>query len=197
MLTVAGMSHRKGIAELIEAFNLTAREFPDAHLYLMGEGPERELFEGQAAASPATNQHPLPRLPRHAATLHALPPTSSCWPPAATPARLVLAEAREAGCAIVASDVDGIPEALDGGAAGILVPVQNPDRLAEALLLLLRDPALRRTWAERAHAPAWNASPSAACRPSSSTSTAISPTGKPAAAADLVAILRQRTIASP
>ncbi len=149
VLTVAGMSHRKGISELIEAFNLTAREFPDAHLYLMGEGPERELFEGQAAASPAKNQihflgfHATPQRFMLAADIFVLASRRDSCP-------LVLAEAREAGCAIVASDVDGIPEALDGGAAGILVPVQNPARLAEALLLLLRDPALRRTWAEKA-----------------------------------------------
>ncbi len=64
---------------------------------------------------------------------------------------LVLAEAREAGCAIIASDVDGIPEALDHGAAGILVPPQNPPELARALSLLLHDPDLRRSWAARAH----------------------------------------------
>ena len=34
---------------------------------------------------------------------------------------LVLVEARQVGCAIIASDVDGIPEALDYGAAGILL----------------------------------------------------------------------------
>ena len=36
--TVAGMYRRKGIAELIEAFAQIAAEFPDAHLYLVGNG---------------------------------------------------------------------------------------------------------------------------------------------------------------
>jgi glycosyltransferase involved in cell wall biosynthesis len=63
---------------------------------------------------------------------------------------LVLGEARLAGCAIVASDVDGIPEALDHGAAGLLVPPQSPGPLADAILSLLRDDALRQTWRQRA-----------------------------------------------
>ena len=149
VLTVAGMSHRKGIAELIEAFALAAREFPKAHLYLMGEGPEREFFEQQAAASPAREQihflgfQPQPQRFMLSADIFVLASRRDSCP-------LVLAEAREAGCAIVASDVDGIPEALDHGAAGILVPSQNPAKLADALLLLLRDPDLRRAWGERA-----------------------------------------------
>ena len=57
--TVAGMMHRKGIAELITAFEALLPGFPDAHLYLIGEGPERLLFEAQAAASPAVS-HILP-----------------------------------------------------------------------------------------------------------------------------------------
>ena len=149
VLTVAGMSHRKGIAELIEAFTLLAREFPDAHLYLIGEGPERELFEQQAATSPThQNIHFLgfqatPQRFMLAADIFVLASRRDSCP-------LVLAEAREAGCAIVASDVDGIPEALDHGEAGILVPVQNPTKLSDALSSLLRDPVLRQTWAEKA-----------------------------------------------
>jgi glycosyltransferase involved in cell wall biosynthesis len=62
----------------------------------------------------------------------------------------VLSEAREAGCAIVASNVGGIPEALDSGAAGILVPPADPAALSEALGLLLRDPAVREAYRARA-----------------------------------------------
>jgi glycosyltransferase involved in cell wall biosynthesis len=43
--TVAGMNRRKGIEELILAFNMIAGEFIDSHLYIVGDGPERELFE--------------------------------------------------------------------------------------------------------------------------------------------------------
>ncbi len=63
---------------------------------------------------------------------------------------LVLTEAREAGCAIIASDVDGIPETLDNRQAGILVPPQDSQTLATALTQLLRDPVQLRRWRCRA-----------------------------------------------
>ena len=50
---------------------------------------------------------------------------------------LVLLEARAAGCAIVATDVDGISEALEGGRAGMLAPPRNPPALANALCRML------------------------------------------------------------
>ena len=51
----------------------------------------------------------------------------------------MLSEAREAGCAIIATDVDGIPEALDYGEAGLLVPPQDTQALAHTLTKLLDD----------------------------------------------------------
>ena len=61
----------------------------------------------------------------------------------------MLSEAREAGCAIVATDVDGIPELLERGAAGILVPVGDPTRLAEVLCTLAGNDRLLREWKEK------------------------------------------------
>jgi glycosyltransferase involved in cell wall biosynthesis len=56
---------------------------------------------------------------------------------------IVIGEARAAGCAIVATAVDGVPETLDDGRAGVLVPAQNESALAEALHGLLSDPTRR------------------------------------------------------
>jgi len=56
------------------------------------------------------------------------------------PFGLVLTEARQAGCAVVATDVGGIPEALDGGEAGILVPPHRADFLGSVLIRLLEAP---------------------------------------------------------
>ena len=151
IVTIAGMSHRKGIAELLEAFDAVAIDFPTAHIYLAGEGPERILFEEQASRSAAHDRiHFLgfatsPLSLMAAADIFVLASRRDSCP-------LVLGEARLAGCAIVASDVDGIPEALDNGAAGLLVPPQSPGLLTEAILSLLRDDALRQTWSRRAGA---------------------------------------------
>lgn len=56
---------------------------------------------------------------------------------------LVIPEARAAGLPIVATRVDGIPESLDGGDAGLLVPPRSPDALANAIVGLLLDSAHR------------------------------------------------------
>jgi glycosyltransferase involved in cell wall biosynthesis len=47
---------------------------------------------------------------------------------------------------IVATDVDGIPELLEHGKAGILVPPREPEQLAEALCWLLEDVNVLQEW---------------------------------------------------
>ncbi|MCX7918797.1 MAG: glycosyltransferase family 4 protein [bacterium] len=60
----------------------------------------------------------------------------SLWDPLP---RIVL-EAMAAGIPVVASNVDGIPEAVIDGVTGILVPPANAQRLADACLTLLNHP---------------------------------------------------------
>ena len=62
---------------------------------------------------------------------------------------LVLVEARQVGCAIIASEVDGIPEALDHGAAGILFPPSDIPALTRHLVRLLTDDLERKALAAK------------------------------------------------
>jgi glycosyltransferase involved in cell wall biosynthesis len=62
----------------------------------------------------------------------------------------VLREAMALGTPVIASRVAGIPEALDDGRCGILVPPRDVGALADAIATLLGDATLRRTLAERA-----------------------------------------------
>jgi glycosyltransferase involved in cell wall biosynthesis len=145
IVTVGGMNHRKGIAELISAFEIAGAEFPDAHLYLVGDGPERALFEAQAHKSPCREHihfegfQSVPQAYMLSADVFVLASRRESF-------GLVLIEARQAGCAIVASDIDGISEALDGGRAGLLVPPQNVQALADSLCKLLASEHERRMW---------------------------------------------------
>jgi glycosyltransferase involved in cell wall biosynthesis len=54
-----------------------------------------------------------------------------------------LVEAAACGRAIIASDVPGCREVVRHGENGLLVPVKDPHALAEAITLLVKDPALR------------------------------------------------------
>lgn len=149
IVTVCGMSHRKGIAELLCSFERVGLEFHNAHLYLVGDGPDRAEFERQARQSAFSERihfegyQPLPQSYMCSADIFVLASRRESF-------GLVLTEAREAGCAIVATDVDGIAEALDGGRAGILVPRNDEAALADAVCKLLRDDAARQQWQHKA-----------------------------------------------
>ena len=56
------------------------------------------------------------------------------------PLGIVNLEAMACGTAVVASRVGGIPEVVDDGVTGLLVPADDPAPLADALNALLRDP---------------------------------------------------------
>jgi starch synthase len=56
------------------------------------------------------------------------------------PLGIVNLEAMACATAVVASRVGGIPEVVDGGVTGLLVPAEDPASLADALNMLLRDP---------------------------------------------------------
>jgi len=48
------------------------------------------------------------------------------------------------GLPVVATEVGGVPELVEDGVTGFLVPPKDPDALAAALQKLIADPELRR-----------------------------------------------------
>jgi glycosyltransferase involved in cell wall biosynthesis len=62
----------------------------------------------------------------------------------------VIKEAMAVGAPVVASAVAGIPELLDDGRCGVLVPPRNPEALADAIAGLLGDEIRRKQQARAA-----------------------------------------------
>jgi len=58
-------------------------------------------------------------------------------------AGMVLIEAQAAGVPVVATRVGGIPEVVQDGITGILVPPKDPGALARAIRVLLQDKEMR------------------------------------------------------
>mgnify|MGYP001597216230 CR=1 FL=1 len=139
------MYQRKGIGELIDGFLKIAADFADIHLYLVGDGPDRSMFEAKVKNTAFSDRihfegfQPEPQRYMLAADIFVLVSHHESF-------GLVLTEAREAGCAIIASDVDGIPETLDNGQAGILVPPKNSHAVAVKLAELLSNPNVLHRW---------------------------------------------------
>ncbi|CDM62494.1 MULTISPECIES: glycosyltransferase family 4 protein [Rhizobium] len=145
ILFVGGLHPRKGLPDLFHAFDIVHESFPAARLYVVGDGPFRKSYEEMvsslACAAAVTfvgsARDPYPYM--LAADIFVLPSH-------ADPAPLVLSEAREAGCAIIGTEVDGIPQLLEHGKAGILVPPHDPSSLANAISDLLRVPEQIAIW---------------------------------------------------
>ena len=149
IVTVCGLYARKGVAELITAFSAVAAEFPAAHLYIVGDGPDAAAFHAQAAATACAERIHFEGFQSNAqsylrtADIFVLASRRESF-------ALVLIEARSAGCAIIATATDGTPQALDDGRAGLLVPTENPIALADALRAMLSDDSSRHVWSQRA-----------------------------------------------
>lgn len=148
VLFVGGLHPRKGLPDLLTAFETVHRAHPAARLHIVGDGPHAPEYRDIAAASSCAG----------AVFFEGSQADPSSWmrgadifvlPSLADPAPLVLSEAREAGCAVVATAVDGIPQMLGHGEAGLLVPPQAPQRLAQALLALLDEPSRLEEWRRR------------------------------------------------
>lgn len=148
ILFVGGLHPRKGLPDLFEAFRLAHEKHPTARLYIVGEGPFHADYQETVAkmdcAAAVTflgaKEDPFPWMV--GADIFVLPSH-------ADPAPLVLSEAREARCAVIGTKVDGIPQLLEYGAAGILVPPHDPPALAAVLCNLLEDPSRIAEWQDK------------------------------------------------
>jgi len=63
----------------------------------------------------------------------------------------VILEAGLAGLPVIASNVGGIPEIIENGKEGLLVPPANPEELAVAIKKLIEDKTLRENLAKNLH----------------------------------------------
>ncbi len=118
-------------------------KIPDARLIVAGDGKDRESLENLAAELNLSDRvefrgwvfpDEVPALINEAAVV--LMP--SRW---SEPFGLVAVQAAQMGRPIVASAVGGIPEIVEDGVTGFLVPPDDPDSIVAALNILLQDPA--------------------------------------------------------
>jgi len=146
---------KKGTALLIEAFSRVADEFPDAKLVIAGDGPLRERLQRQAAPLGDRVQFlgallrvRIADMMRRAWLLAAPSVTARDGDAEGLPN--VVVEATASGLPVVATAHAGIPEAVEDGVSGLVVPENDPDALARALRRLLGSAELRRAQSQAA-----------------------------------------------
>jgi alpha-maltose-1-phosphate synthase len=135
---------RKGGRVLLEAFELVQERVPGATLRIVGAARDFDL-PGVIGYGKIRDRRELTDLYRRARAF--------CLPSLYEPYGLVLIEAMAHGIPCIGSAVQSIPEILDEGRAGLLVPPGDAGELAKALIRLLTDDELAGSLA--ANGPRW------------------------------------------
>jgi glycosyltransferase involved in cell wall biosynthesis len=137
-LCIANLIAYKGHDVLLDAFARAVEDVPHAMLWLAGTGPELTALPGRAAAlgigdrveflGSVGNVGPL----LEACAFTVLASRSEGMPN-------VVLESLASGRPVIASAVGGVPELLQGG-GGILVPPDDAEAFAAAMIELWSDP---------------------------------------------------------
>jgi glycosyltransferase involved in cell wall biosynthesis len=142
---VAALTGHKDHATLVEAMALLRERLPEARLVIAGEGELRPALEAQVRDRGlgdrvvfAGFRHDLDRL---------LPAFSAfCLSSRLEGLGTSLLDAMAFGLPVVATAAGGIPEAVEDGVTGRVVPPRDPGALAAALADVLADEGRRRAY---------------------------------------------------
>jgi len=138
--TIGRLSLEKGQKELIEAAKEILLEFPGLKFLIAGEGKKEyknNLIKFANGYRMEKNiiftgfREDIPEIMK-GLDIFVLPSHSEGL------SRTIL-EAMASAKPVIATEVGGNPEAIEDGVTGILVPAKEPDKLAEAILKLVKD----------------------------------------------------------
>jgi len=142
ILFLSRMATRKGIHELVRAIPRVL-ERVDAHFIFAGTGalpPVRAPKENYTCMGYVDDS--LPPFLYAFSDIFILPSYYENFP-------LTIMEAMASGCAVVSTNVCGIPEMVDHESNGLLIPPKDDKAIADALTRLIEDGNLRRKISER------------------------------------------------
>lgn len=143
VVSVGRLEDQKRVDWLVQAWKEVEAQCPTAHLVIVGEGRDRKGLERLAHALSLQRCHFAGAQTEgyryfQAADAGVITSLFEGHP-------VALLEAMAAGCPMVGTAADGIPETIVDGVTGFCVPLDAPSAIAEKLILLLQDSALRDT----------------------------------------------------
>lgn len=135
---VARLEPEKGHPTLLDAWPLVLREVPSARLLIIGEGSRQDELRDRTVELGI--QHRVIFTGRR----DDMPAVTAALDVAVLPSYreaqgLTVLEAMALSRPVVASNVGGIPEMIEDGVTGLLVPPHDPPALAAAIVRLLTD----------------------------------------------------------
>jgi glycosyltransferase involved in cell wall biosynthesis len=147
---VARLEAEKGHRTLIDAWPEVLAAVPNAWLLVIGEGSERDALEAEAASLGVSERIVF------TGRREDVPAVTAALDVAVLPSYreaqgLSVLEAMALGRPVVASKVGGIPEMIEDGVTGLLVPPNDCDALAGAIIRLLTDHPLADMIGKRGH----------------------------------------------
>ncbi len=137
--SICRLRRDKGLDGLIQALDQAAPELQTTpHLVIAGEGPYKDELEGVARRSRRIRVHFVGHQD-DVALFHALGSVVAV-PSEREAFGLTAAEAMACSRPVLASAVGGLPEVVEDGVSGLLVPPDEVNALSKALIAMLRDP---------------------------------------------------------
>lgn len=145
ILFVGRLEKRKGLIYLLEAYRKIKKEMPETRLIIVGpdgglqQGYERFVYEYKLPDVVFAGFCTYEDLPRYYQTAHVF-----CAPAFERESfGIVLLEAMAAGTPIIASNTEGYSGVIADGDEAVMVEPRSEEALANALLRVLSDKALR------------------------------------------------------
>jgi glycosyltransferase involved in cell wall biosynthesis len=140
--TAATMRPQKALEVLVDAVALLSEQFPEAHLVIAGDGPERAMLEERTLRLGLRSRvHLLGARDDVDAILAAADIAALSSDYEGMP--LFMFESAMSGTPLVATAVGALRTLVEDGRSGVLVPPRDPPALADGMAQLLLDPARR------------------------------------------------------
>lgn len=151
LITVGRFDFSKGYDVLIRAMALLREKFPNIHLNMIGDGPQKPELVRLVETLGVENHVTFAGKASHPDVLRQL--ASSCimvHPTRMDNCPAVLIESLAVGTPVIASAVGGIPELIRNNIDGLLIEPESPELLSTAIQTVLENRELRNTFSSNA-----------------------------------------------
>ncbi|MCC7540449.1 MAG: glycosyltransferase [Deltaproteobacteria bacterium] len=135
---IGRLSHEKAPDVFLESFALVRRRVPNARAWIVGDGPERQRCEERAKQDDLAGSVVFTGHEKQAASYYEASDVL-CIPSRSEQLPNVLLEAMLFGTPVVSTRVGGVAEVVADGESAWIVPPEQPESLANALVHALSD----------------------------------------------------------